>query len=224
MRIAIVRLACTIAVLTGIRWDETLGTDGRAPALKARLWPPTAPCTEKRRRRPSRKPGVEAVIGSLDSAFGKLVSELDYSLFIVTAARGGERAGCLIGFASQVSIHPPRFLACLSVKNRTYRLAREADTLIVHPVPEEADYLARLFGGETGDEVDKFSQCAWAPGPGGAPVLSDLANWFAGRVLERIDFGDHVGFLLEPGEVHAGDSQEPFTFRRGRWIDPGHEP
>jgi flavin reductase (DIM6/NTAB) family NADH-FMN oxidoreductase RutF len=142
----------------------------------------------------------------------------------VTAANGRELGGCLIGFASQVSIHPPRFLACLSVKNRTYRLAGKADTLIVHPVPEHAEPLALLFGGETGDEVDKFARCEWSPGPGGAPVLAELEYWFAGRVLERIDFGDHVGFLLEPTAVSNADSQEPFTFRRGRWIDPGHEP
>lgn len=142
----------------------------------------------------------------------------------MTAAHDGERGGCLIGFASQVSIHPPRFLACLSVKNRTYRLAADADTLVVHPVPEEAEELALLFGGETGDEIDKFSRCDWTPGPDGAPVLAELDTWFAGHVLERIDFGDHVGFLLEPIVVSHQDTQEPFTFRRGRWIDPGHEP
>jgi flavin reductase (DIM6/NTAB) family NADH-FMN oxidoreductase RutF len=142
----------------------------------------------------------------------------------VTAARGDERAGCLIGFASQVSIRPSRFLACLSVKNRTYRVAREADTLVVHLVPQQADELAELFGGETGDETDKFSRCEWTTGPGGAPVLTGLANWFAGRVMDRTDFGDHVGFLLEPFEINYEQSQAPFTFRRGRWIDPGHEP
>jgi hypothetical protein len=47
---------------------------------------------------------------------------------------------------------------------------------------------------------------------------------FAGRVLQRIDLGHHVGFLLEPIEVSAVESLEPFTFRRDRWIDPGHEP
>ncbi len=163
-------------------------------------------------------------MGSLKSDFAKLVSNLDYSLFIVTAARDGDRAGCLIGFASQVSIDPPRFLACLSVKNRTYRLAERVQTLVVHPVPEDAEELALLFGGQTGDEVDKFARCDWSPGPGGAPVLEQLENWFAGRVLKRIDFGDHVGFLLEPTEVSPGEAQAPFTFRRGRWIDPGHEP
>jgi flavin reductase (DIM6/NTAB) family NADH-FMN oxidoreductase RutF len=163
-------------------------------------------------------------VSSLASDFSRLVADLDYSLFIVTAAHDGERSGCLIGFASQVSIHPPRFLACLSVKNRTYRLASKTGTLVVHPVPEQAEELALLFGGETGDDLDKFARCEWTPGPGGAPVLTQLENWFAGRILQQIEFGDHVGFLLEPSQVREKESQEPFTFRRGRWIDPGHEP
>jgi flavin reductase (DIM6/NTAB) family NADH-FMN oxidoreductase RutF len=158
------------------------------------------------------------------ASFPELVAQLDYAMFIVTTAAGEERAGCLIGFASQVSIHPPRFLAGLSVKNRTYRLARDAEVLIVHPVPEHAEDLAVLFGGNSGDHVDKFSQCEWTLGPGGAPVLAQLHSWFAGRVLERMDFGDHVGFLLEPTEVGQSGSSETFTFRRGRYIEPGHAP
>ena len=160
----------------------------------------------------------------LEGRFTKLVSVVDYTLYIVTAAHDGERAGCLIGFASQVSIHPPRFLAGLSRKNRTYRVARDAAALVVHPVPREAEELATLFGGETGDEVDKFARCRWEPGPEGVPVLSDLPNWFAGRVLGRTDFGDHVGFLLEPVAVQVEETSPTLTFRRGRWIEPGHEP
>jgi flavin reductase (DIM6/NTAB) family NADH-FMN oxidoreductase RutF len=157
--------------------------------------------------------------------FQRLMAQLDYSLFIVTACSGGERAGCLVGFASQVSIHPPRFLVGLSVKNRTYRVANAgAEVLVVHFVPEQAEDLAELFGGETGDDLDKFERCAWHAGPGGAPVLSELQDWFAGRVLERIPFGDHCGFLLEPidGETHRSGS--PLTFRRAKRIEPGHEP
>ena len=141
-------------------------------------------------------------MGSVDEDFAGLVGQLDYSLFIVTAARGNERDGCLIGFATQVSINPSRFLVCLSVQNRTYRLAAQATTLVVHPIPDDAEELAVLFGGETGDEVDKFEQCRWEPGPDGTPVLSDVDSWFAGRVLGHIGFGDHVGFVLEPVEVH----------------------
>jgi flavin reductase (DIM6/NTAB) family NADH-FMN oxidoreductase RutF len=160
----------------------------------------------------------------VETSLNRLVSQLDYSMLIVTAAARGERAGCLVGFASQVSIRPPRFLVCLSVKNRTYRVAVGAHALVVHFVTADATAFAELFGGETGDEVDKFARCEWRPGPDGAPVVSGLENWFAGRVLDRLDFGDHCGFLLEPIEAEAAGGDSTLTFHRAKWIDPGHDP
>jgi flavin reductase (DIM6/NTAB) family NADH-FMN oxidoreductase RutF len=158
----------------------------------------------------------------VQSRFNKLVNQLDYSMLIVTTAAGGERAGCLVGFASQVSIKPPRFLVCLSVKNRTFRVAQDARVLVVHFVTDQDTEAAELFGGETGDEVDKFARWRWRPGPEGAPIV--LENWFAGRVLKRLDFGDHHGFLLEPIEGEAGGGDSTLTFHRAKRIEPGHEP
>jgi flavin reductase (DIM6/NTAB) family NADH-FMN oxidoreductase RutF len=163
-------------------------------------------------------------MASQDRHFERLMAELDYSLFIVTARAGEQRAGCLVGFASQVSIRPPRFMVCLSIKNLTYRVALEAPLLVVHFVPQRAEELAVLFGGETGDDTDKFARCDWRDGPAGTPVLSELEDWFAGRVLQRIDCGDHCGFLLEPVEGEAHRSGDSLTFRRAKWIEPGHEP
>ena len=113
-------------------------------------------------------------------SFDRIVAALDYPMLVATAAAGGERAGCLVGFATQCSIDPPRFLVCLSKANRTYRVACDADAIAVHFVPVEAAALAALFGEETGDSVDKFTRCRWRPGPGG-PVLEDCRQWYAGR-------------------------------------------
>lgn len=157
------------------------------------------------------------------AAFEELVGELDYPMFIVTARGGGELAGCLVGFATQCSIDPARFLVCLSEKNRTCRVARRAEALAVHFVPSSARQLAELFGSETGDEVDKFARCEWREGPGGLPILSECDNWFAGTILARHDLGDHVGFLLEPVAVNSGTSLDEFTFHRARRMEPGHE-
>jgi flavin reductase (DIM6/NTAB) family NADH-FMN oxidoreductase RutF len=143
-------------------------------------------------------------------------------MFIVTCSDGRERTGCLVGFATQCSIDPPRFLVCLSDKNRTYRVARDTDVLVVHLVPDSEAELAELFGSQTGDEIDKFARCAWHEGPGGAPVLDACGNWFAGRVLERVPAGDHVAFLLDPFEAHSDRSEEPFAFHRAKAIPPGH--
>ena len=152
-----------------------------------------------------------------------LVSDLDYPMFIVTATNGRERAGCLVGFATQCSIDPPRFLVCLSDKNRTFRVARDAEVVVVHLVPADADPLAQLFGSQTGDDVDKFSQCAWHEGPGGTPVLDDCGNWFAGRILARVPAGDHCALLLEPFDAHSDEREDVFTFHRAKRMEPGHE-
>jgi flavin reductase (DIM6/NTAB) family NADH-FMN oxidoreductase RutF len=158
------------------------------------------------------------------SAFEGLMATLDYPMFIVTVRMGTQRAGCLVGFATQASIDPPRFLVGLSDKNRTYRVARYAEHLAVHFVPETAADLAELFGGETGDEVDKFARCAWHEGPHGLPILDACENWFVGRIRDRMPFGDHLGFLLEPVVAQHGSKGRQFTFHRAKRIDPGHDP
>ena len=153
----------------------------------------------------------------------ELVAQLDYPMFIATVAAEGKRGGCLVGFTTQCSIDPPRFLVCLSDKNRTFRVARDAEVMVVHLVPDAATELADLFGGETGDELDKFERCAWHPGPGGAPVLEECGNWFAGRILERVPTGDHCAYLIDPFEASSEAAEEPFRFHRARRIEPGHE-
>lgn len=173
---------------------------------------------------------ADAILCSMSSRgyaytrFNDLVGELDYPMFIVTArATDGERAGCLVGFVTQCSIKPPRVLVCLSKVNRTYRVAQSAELLAVHFVPAAATQLADLFGGSTGDDCDKFAACAWEDGPAGVPILEECRNWFTGRVLERLDLGDHCGFVLDPIEVSDEIPQAEFTFHRARRIEPGHE-
>ena len=159
----------------------------------------------------------------VEAGFNALVGDLEYPMFIVTARAGDEPLGCLVGFATQMSIHPPRFAVCLSHKNRTFRRGHDAALLGVHCVPADAGELAELFGGQTGDEVDKFARCAWHEGPEGVPILDDCTNRFVGRVVWRADAGDHDAFLLEPIVAEAGSPESEFTFHRARRIDPGHE-
>lgn len=156
-------------------------------------------------------------------AFEGIAARLEYPMYIVTAADGDERDGCLIGFATQCSIDPAHFLACISDKNRTLRVARASDVLVVHLVEQGADDLVELFGGETGDEVDKFERCEWTSGPAGVPVLAGCPSWFAGRVLDRLTLGDHVGHLLEPFAGALGPPAPQFAASRARRVDPGHE-
>src|SRR4051812_45302563 len=108
------------------------------------------------------------------AAFDDLVAAFDGALVVVTTAAGDERAGCVVGFHCQSSIDPPHYAVWLSKANRTYRVALLADHLAVHALGQGDRDVAELFGGETGDEVDKFSRCEWSPGPDGVPLLTRL--------------------------------------------------
>ncbi|MBT2273565.1 flavin reductase family protein [Rhodococcus qingshengii] len=159
-----------------------------------------------------------------DSAFEQIVGALDYPMFVVTTRAGEWRAGCLVGFASQISIVPARFLVGLSNKNYTYRLAAVAEHVAVHLVSRRHGELATLFGEWSGDDIDKFERCDWRDGPFGLPILEDAAAWFAGRILEKVDMGDHVAFLLEPETGHAPEELGGIiTFADVRELEPGHD-
>jgi flavin reductase (DIM6/NTAB) family NADH-FMN oxidoreductase RutF len=157
----------------------------------------------------------------LAETFLRLAGSLDYPILIVTAADGDHREGCVVGFATQCSFDPPRFLACVSRANRTFRLAERVDALAVHLVPRDAFGLVELFGGETGDEVDKFARCAWSPGPRGLPILDACPSWFAGEVRARHDLGDHVGYVLEPIAAKFADGDWVGVHDASE-IEPGH--
>ncbi len=158
-----------------------------------------------------------------DDALQAALGQLDYPMLIVTTTDGRQRGGCLVGFAAQCSIDPTLLMIWLSKHNHTARVAAGAESLMVHfPSSDQRD-LAALFGSETGDEVDKFERCRWEEGPAGLPLLSECANWVAGRIIERLDTGDHTGHLLEPFDAASGPWAGPLGFQAIKDLDPGHE-
>lgn len=157
----------------------------------------------------------------------EFVDRLNPEMYVVTAAAGGERAGCLVGFASQCSLRPVRFVVWLSELNHTFRVARNADVLAVHLLGREQRALAELFGGRTGDRTDKFQDIRLREAYGGALVLEDVPAWFVGRIVTRVGGGDHIGFVLDPVEwggqgAHSGPllrMSEAVTIHPGHPVD-----
>jgi len=159
---------------------------------------------------------------SNEESFHTLLANVDYPMFVVTAAAHGSRAGCLVGFVTQCSMDPPRLLVLLSKINRTYRLSLETDILVVHFLHESNYDLAVLFGEKTGDEVDKFTACQWQEGPQRTPVLRGTRGWVAGSILARLDAGDHVAHLLKVNTAMTDVPGPPLAFQSVREIEPGH--
>ncbi|MFD9789811.1 flavin reductase family protein [Streptomyces sp. NPDC059070] len=152
--------------------------------------------------------------------FDDFTALVDSPVYVVTASADGQRAGCLVGFAGQCSLDPVRFVVWLSKANHTYLVARRTTVLAVHLLGQDHE-LAVRFGALCGAEADKFDGLALAEGPEGTPVLTDALAWFTGRVVDRFDGGDHVGFVLDPSTVRARDG-EPLSLHQTLDITAGH--
>jgi len=158
------------------------------------------------------------------SPFEAIMATIDGPSYLVTTMAGGEHAGCYVGFASQCSIDPPRFAVWLSKLNHTYRVACDSDMIVVHVLRERDTEVAHWFAAPSGDEIDKFAAVNWQPGPGGCPVMDGL-DWFAGSIVERVDTGDHVAFVLAPGEGRcARGAEAPLTADDLGPVEAGHPP
>ncbi|CAN5231322.1 flavin reductase family protein [soil metagenome] len=158
------------------------------------------------------------------SSFDDLMGRIDHPMIIVTTVAGGERAGCLVGFHAQCSIEPGRYAIWLSKANHTHRVGLLAEWYAVHfPTSRDHD-LARLFGTETGDRVDKFARCRWHEGPGGVPLLDDCPNRVVGRRVAAFDDGsDHVCFVVEPTETTFREPLDLLGLADVSDLEAGHD-
>ena len=127
-------------------------------------------------------------------------------------------SGCLAGFVTQCSIDPPNFLVCISKVNHTLGVAERSPGMGLHLLGQDQVDLARLFGEETGDLVDKFASVDWRLGSTGAPLLVDAAVSMEGQVLGHFSVGDHEAFLMRgvravagghPGSAHVQERPDP---------------
>jgi flavin reductase (DIM6/NTAB) family NADH-FMN oxidoreductase RutF len=95
---------------------------------------------------------------------------VDYAYYVVTARTDeGILGGCLAGFVTQCSIDPPNFIVCISKVNHTFGIAERSTALGLHLLGRDQVWLARRFGEETGDLMDKFegrrlgARTTWRP-------------------------------------------------------------
>jgi len=148
---------------------------------------------------------------------------VDYSLYVVTVrSPDAEMSGCLAGFVTQCSIDPPNFLVCISKANHTLSVAERSSGMGLHLLGADQVDVARLFGEETGDLVDKFTSVDWRLGSTGAPLLVETAVNLEGRILGHFSVGDHEAFLMRAVRSVAGGHDGILTYRNAPPLRPGH--
>ena len=159
------------------------------------------------------------LVGDLEPFFERV----DYPYYLLTVrAPDEEMSGCLAGFVTQCSIDPPNFLVCISRLNHTFEVARRATSMGLHLLGRDQLGMARLFGEETGDLVDKFTDVDWRIGATGAPLLAEVALALEGTILGHSSVGDHEAFLVRAVRAVTGPGEGLLMHRSSPRLHPGH--
>jgi flavin reductase (DIM6/NTAB) family NADH-FMN oxidoreductase RutF len=159
-----------------------------------------------------------------ESPFQAIAAAMDVPLIVVTTSVGSERAGCLVGFHAQSSITPERYCIWLSKANHTYRVGLRAAYFALHFLTDRDLPLAKLFGTQTGDTVDKFANLDLISEESRAPVLQSCQHRLVVQRVALLDEnGDHVCISTQPVSASSTGTFKPLRLSHARHLTAGHE-
>lgn len=145
----------------------------------------------------------------------KVMFNITYGLYLLTARQMGKDNGCIINTVMQVAEDPIRIAVSVLKGNLTHDMIRATGVFNVSAISTNADFaLFQRFGMQSGRAVDKFADF-----PDGARsantvyYLSKKANMYlSAMVLQEVDMGTHTLFIAEVVDGEILNSEPACTY------------
>ncbi|MBR6700285.1 MAG: flavin reductase [Firmicutes bacterium] len=133
----------------------------------------------------------------------KVMFNITYGLYVLTANEKGKDNGCIINTLSQVTSTPNRISITVNKSNHTHDMIKNTKKFNVSLLTEETSFdLFKHFGFQTGKDTDKFADYeGYARAENGIVYLTKYANSFiSGDVVQEIDLGTHTMFIADAAD------------------------
>ncbi|MBE6021157.1 MAG: flavin reductase [Clostridiales bacterium] len=130
----------------------------------------------------------------------KVMFNITYGLYVLTANEKGKDNGCIINTLSQVTSTPNRISITVNKSNHTHDMIKNTKKFNVSLLTEQTSFdLFKHFGFQTGKDTDKFADYeGYARAENGIVYLTKYANSFiSGDVIQEIDLGTHTMFIAD---------------------------
>jgi flavin reductase (DIM6/NTAB) family NADH-FMN oxidoreductase RutF len=148
--------------------------------------------------------------GTLRQAFGHFPS----GVTAVCGMLGGSPLGMAVSSFTPVSLEPPMVSVCLQLSSRTWARLRELPWLGLSVLGADQGALCRALAGP---EQDRFTECSWEAGEGGAVFLHGAVTWYSCNLRDEVPAGDHRIALLEVDRLWSRPAAEPLVFHGSRF-------
>ena len=176
-----------------------------------------------RARLRARAAGAAGMEHVTESTFNSLVGDLDYPMFIVTVCAGGERAGCLIGFATQASIDPSRFLVCLSHRTAPTAWAATPSCSACTSSPRSRPSSPSCSAARRATRSTSSSAARGARGRAARRCSTPARTASSAACSSASTPATTTPSCSSRCSPSGAPTSDEFTFHRAKRIEPGHE-
>lgn len=136
----------------------------------------------------------------------KVLNNLSYGLFVLTANMDGKDNGCITNTAAQVASDPLTISVAVNKANLTCEMIDATKKFTISMLSEAAKFETfKHFGFQSGRDVDKFAQftdCKRVSN-GTMAVTAGTNAYISVDVTNQVDLGSHILFLGTPVEVEV---------------------
>lgn len=146
----------------------------------------------------------------------KVMRNISYGLFVLTAKDGDKLNGCVTNTLLQVTTSPNRVTIAVNKDNYTHDMIIKTGKFNVSILSEKANFdTFKHFGFQSGRDVDKFENYQAPLAENGIPYITDGTNGFiSADVIQSIDMGSHTMFIADvtSGEVLSNDPSATYDY------------
>lgn len=129
----------------------------------------------------------------------KVMRNISYGLFILTAKDGDKLNGCVTNTLQQVTTTPNRVTITVNKDNLTHDMVLKTKQFNVSILSEKSKFdTFKHFGFQSGRDMDKFADYPHALAENGLPYIIEGANgYISADVIGTVDLGSHTLFIAD---------------------------
>jgi len=149
-----------------------------------------------------------------------------YGLYVVTSRLDGKLNGLIVNTVFQVTSRPPRIAVAVNKDNLSHEYIMKSGVFAVSVLDESTPMkFIGMFGYKSGRDADKFSQCEFAEGITGCPLVKENAlAVMEAKVVGSVDVGTHTVFIGEVVGAEVLREGTPLTYKCFREQKKGKAP
>lgn len=152
------------------------------------------------------------------AAMAPLLGQIPSGVFVLVAGNGeGKVTGMLASWVQQASFDPPQVTVAVNKSRYLNQWLVAGTAVTLNQVAKGDSSLFRHFGKGFEPDAEAFADIGHKTGRNGLPLLTaSMASW-EGRIVDQLEAGDHILYLVTVNHVHVhrdSSAYEPFVHLR----------